>query len=75
MEKRVIIAVILCVGVLVAWTKLVPQPPAAPPAASAPMQGATGSGPSGSAAAPTTAAVADAVEQCHRQCAPFHDQR
>ncbi len=60
MEKRVIIAVILCVGVLAAWTKLMPQPPAAPPVASAPMPAAAGSG---SAAAPTTAAVADALEQ------------
>jgi YidC/Oxa1 family membrane protein insertase len=63
MEKRVILAIILCVGVLAAWTKLMPQPPAAPPGASAPMPAATGSGSSGSAAGPTTAAVADALEQ------------
>jgi YidC/Oxa1 family membrane protein insertase len=38
MEKRVIIAIILCVGVLMAWSKLMPTPtppPAAPVSASA----------------------------------------
>jgi YidC/Oxa1 family membrane protein insertase len=40
MEKRVIIAIILCVGVLMAWSKLMP-PPAPPPAppATAPAPG------------------------------------
>jgi YidC/Oxa1 family membrane protein insertase len=39
MEKRVIIAIILCVGVLMAWSRLVP-PPAPPPATPAPQLGA-----------------------------------
>ncbi|HEX4404662.1 MAG TPA: membrane protein insertase YidC [Polyangia bacterium] len=63
MEKRVIIAVILCVGVLAAWTKLVPQPPAALPAASAPAPVAPAAGDSGSTAATPTAAVASQPEQ------------
>jgi YidC/Oxa1 family membrane protein insertase len=46
MEKRVIIAIILCVGVLMAWSKLVPPPapPPPPPASSSPAApSATGS--------------------------------
>jgi YidC/Oxa1 family membrane protein insertase len=62
MEKRVIIAIILCVGVLMAWSKLMP-PPAPPPAppATAP---APGSAPPpvvpGAATAPAAAAPAPA---------------
>jgi YidC/Oxa1 family membrane protein insertase len=50
MEKRVIIAIALCIGFLVVWTKLVPgpKPPAPPP----PAPAAT---PSPAAAPPTTA--------------------
>jgi YidC/Oxa1 family membrane protein insertase len=65
MEKRVIIAVALCVGFLVLWTKLFPGPhPAPPPApAAAPASGVTGATPpgtapgAGQAAAPTGGAA------------------
>ncbi len=64
MEKRVLIAVILCVGVLMAWTKLVPQAP--PPATPVVASGTTSSGASStsSSSSPTTAApAADRPEQ------------
>jgi YidC/Oxa1 family membrane protein insertase len=54
MEKRVIIAVALCVGFLVLWTKLFPGPhPAPPPAPAAAPAGAAASGPSGTTPAGT----------------------
>jgi YidC/Oxa1 family membrane protein insertase len=61
MEKRIIIAIILCVGVLYAWSKLMPTPtppPAPPPAAPAaptptPSSAAPGgTGPAGAATTP-----------------------
>jgi YidC/Oxa1 family membrane protein insertase len=58
MEKRVIIAIILCVGVLMAWSKLVPPPappPAPPAAAPQPAPSATATAPG---AAPTPAGSA-----------------
>jgi YidC/Oxa1 family membrane protein insertase len=66
MDKRVILAIVLCVGILALWAKLFP-PPAPPkpaPVASAP----SGAPPSGapSAAAPTAAATG-AVNHPERQ--------
>jgi YidC/Oxa1 family membrane protein insertase len=55
MEKRVVIAIILCVGVLAVWAKLNPPPP--PPAPSAPTPAAA---PAPSAAAPAPSAAAPA---------------
>jgi YidC/Oxa1 family membrane protein insertase len=66
MEKRVIIAIALCIGFLVVWTKLVPGPKAPPPPppapAAAPSPEATpptsAAAPAGPAAAPTGAPAA-----------------
>jgi YidC/Oxa1 family membrane protein insertase len=55
MEKRVIIAIILCVGVLAVWAKLNPPPP--PPAQSTSTPAATPA-PSPSATVPSAAAPA-----------------
>jgi YidC/Oxa1 family membrane protein insertase len=69
MEKRVIIAVILCIGVLVAWTKLYPPPPPASspaPAATATTSPTSATAPTGtapSAAAPPALPAADQPEQ------------
>ena len=66
MEKRVVVAIGLCIGVLILWTQLFPQPkpPAPPPAQTAPATApvaqptptpgapGTGSAPAGAAAAP-----------------------
>ena len=68
METRVIIAVILCVGVLVAWSKLVPQapPPVAPIATSAsgtPSGASSGSSSSSSSSSAPAASAPDKPEQ------------
>jgi YidC/Oxa1 family membrane protein insertase len=57
MEKRVIIAIILCVGVLMAWSKLVP-PPAPPPAVQAPATSPASPSAIAPGAAPTPAGSA-----------------
>jgi len=60
MEKRVILAVVLCVAVLMLWSKLFPvKPPAPSTTSSAPAQTAGAPPPSG-AASPTTAAAGTA---------------
>ncbi len=60
MEKRVIIAIGLCIAVLVVWTKLFPvRPPAAPPAPAPAVQVASdpGNAPAAAASAPGSAAL------------------
>lgn len=61
MEKRVIIAIGLCIAVLVVWTKLFPvRPPAAPPAPAPAAQVTTAATDAGHAA-PTAAATPGAA--------------
>src|ERR1700759_2638864 len=52
MEKRVIIAIILCVGVLAAWSKLMPTPTAPPPAPTSAAVQAPAPAPTAPATAP-----------------------
>lgn len=63
MEKRVILAIVICAGIMFAWAKFFPgtppePPPVAQPAATAPAQPATAPGTSAPPSAPV-AAVAD----------------
>ena len=65
MEKRVIIAIILCVGVLMAWSKLVP-PPAPPPPHQATQSAPSAAVPEAAppaAGAPAPSGAADQPEQ------------
>jgi YidC/Oxa1 family membrane protein insertase len=66
MEKRVIIAIILCVGVLMAWSKLVPPPvqPLPPPGSASPASpSATGPVAAPSAGPGSAAPVANQPER------------
>ena len=63
MEKRVILAIGLCVGVLLIWTSFFPPPKPTPPAATAPVAGADHAGACarGAAADAAPGAAADAA--------------
>jgi YidC/Oxa1 family membrane protein insertase len=63
MEKRVVIAIILCVGVLAVWTKMQPTPPPAPHAPAPVTQPATPSAPVDGSPVANPPPVASAPEQ------------
>jgi YidC/Oxa1 family membrane protein insertase len=63
MEKRVIIAIILCVGVLMAWSKLVPPPAPPPPGAQPAPSAAVAVGVPPAAGQPALAGAANQPEQ------------
>ena len=63
MEKRVVVAIGLCIGILILWTQLFPPPKAPPPAPPPPAQTAPVTPPAapGAPGAPTAAGGTDAA--------------